>query len=85
MNQLYQQPSLGVSLSFRLVHLEIMPESPSGLDPSGGEATKYLKSFCKYAGNKNEKGNQWDHALLLTGYDLKDNGDKLVAGKYDGE
>ncbi|OXA45543.1 A disintegrin and metalloproteinase with thrombospondin motifs 18 [Folsomia candida] len=80
MNLLYQQASLGMSLSYRLVHLEMLSGTPAGLDSSGGEATKYLKSFCKYAGSKNEKGNQWDHALLLTGHDIKEAGDKLVAG-----
>jgi hypothetical protein len=80
MHVLYQQSTLGVSISFRIVHLEMMSSTPSGLDSSGGEATKYLKSFCKYAGDKNEKGGQWDHALLLTGYDLKEGRDSLVAG-----
>lgn len=83
MNLLYQQPSLGSAVSFRLVHLETLT-SPTTPDPSGGDATKYLKTFCKYAGKKNEKGAAWDHALLLTGHNLVEAGDFSVAGEVKG-
>jgi hypothetical protein len=80
MNLLYQQPSLGQDVIFRLVHLEIMSSDSSGPNTYEGESEQYLKSFCKYAGDKNSNGANWDHALLITGVDLKDGSDKRTAG-----
>jgi len=82
MNLLYKQPSLGVDISFRLVYLEMMAstytKAPQNFE---GESEKYLTAFCKYAGEKNSKGADWDHATLLSGINLKDGQDKSLAGK----
>jgi hypothetical protein len=80
MDLLYGHKSLGVPLGFRLVHLELIRRLPSGLDPSGGKAKAYLSSFCDHAGALNTEGSRWDHALLLTGLDLHEEGLKSTAG-----
>lgn len=80
MDVMYQHSSLGSDLRFRLVYLEIMEKKPSDLKTNGGKAKAYLSSFCDYAGEKNVNSAQWDHALLLTGLDLHEEGVKTTAG-----
>ncbi|CAG7668205.1 unnamed protein product [Allacma fusca] len=80
MDLLYQHNSLGTGLEFRLVHLEIMKHYPSKLNKNNGRAMKYLSSFCDFAGEKNVNGDMWDHALLLTGIDLREDETSATAG-----
>lgn len=80
MNTLYKQPSMTESISFRLVHLEIQTAKPKTLKDNNGQAVRYLKSFCNYAAEKNKYNGLWDHALLLTGFDLTDGGNNGTAG-----
>lgn len=80
MDVMYQHSSLGVELRFKLVYLEVMKRRPNGLKTNGGRAKAYLSSFCDYAGEKNANSAQWDHALLLTGIDLHEEGVKTTAG-----
>lgn len=80
MDVMYQHSSLGVDLRFRLVYLEVMKKKPTPLKTHGGRAKAYLSSFCDYAGEKNVNSAQWDHALLLTGIDLHEEGIKTTAG-----
>lgn len=80
MNTLYQQPTMTENISFRLVHLEVETVKPKNLKDHGSHATKYLKSFCAYAKEKNKFGSLWDHALLLTGHDLQEGGNSGTAG-----
>lgn len=84
MDLLYGGKSLGVDIGFRLVHLEVMKKTPKELDTNGGKAKAYLSSFCEYAGNQNLNSGLWDHALLLTGIDLHEQGLKSTAGKIIG-
>ncbi|ODN05173.1 A disintegrin and metalloproteinase with thrombospondin motifs 18 [Orchesella cincta] len=80
MNSLYKQPTMTEKISFRLVHVEIQTQKPSYMKDYSGAATKYLKSFCEYAAEKNQMGSLWDHALLLTGWDLSEGGSSATAG-----
>lgn len=80
MDVMYQHSSLGMDLRFRLVYLEVMKRRPNSLKTNGGKAKAYLSSFCDYAGEKNVNSAQWDHALLLTGVDLHEEGVKTTAG-----
>ena len=80
MDLLYQHKSLGVPIEFSLVHLEIMKKYPAKLNKNGGKAMAYLSSFCEYAGEKNVNSDMWDHALLLTGMDLREDGTTSTAG-----
>ncbi|CAL8069888.1 unnamed protein product [Orchesella dallaii] len=80
MNSLYKQPSMTEKISFRLVHVEVQTKRPSYMKEHNGAATKYLKSFCQYAAEKNQYGGLWDHALLLTGWDLAEGGSSATAG-----
>ncbi|ODN05176.1 A disintegrin and metalloproteinase with thrombospondin motifs 7 [Orchesella cincta] len=71
MNYLYNQPSMKEKLSFRLVNVGIQKETPKGLKATAF-ADNYLDSFCAYAADKNKKGTVWDHAMMLSGFDLLD-------------
>ena len=81
MDMLYEQSSLGTDLVFKLVHLEIQKTSPSKLNKNGGRAKSYLTSFCDYAGDMNTDNEIWDHALMLTGADLREEGTTATAGR----
>jgi hypothetical protein len=80
MDLLYEQTSLGTDLVFKLVHLEIQKKWPSKLNKDGGRAKSYLTSFCDYAGDMNTENELWDHALMLTGADLREEGTSATAG-----
>lgn len=80
MDLIYEQKSLGQDFVFKLVRLEIMKSWPSKIKKNGKSAKAFLTSFCGYAGNLNTKNLLWDHALLLTGSDLKEDGSSAVAG-----
>lgn len=80
MDLLYGHKSVGMEIGFRLVHVEVMKSVPKELDSNGGKAKAYLSSFCEYAGDQNVDSGLWDHALLLTGIDLHEEGLKSTAG-----
>ncbi len=80
MNALYNQPSITEKIKFRLVNIEIATKQPINLNDNNGHATNFLTSFCTYAAAKNLQGTLWDHALLLTGADLQENGNNITAG-----
>jgi len=70
----FHHTSLGVTIDILLVSLEIMEKQPSNLPLFDGKAEKVLKSFCKYAANRNPLDDNnlhhWDIGLYLTGIDL---------------
>lgn len=63
-------------ISFRLVQIRIQQKTPAGLKVTS-KGDSYLDSFCNFAGKKDDKGIAWDHAMMLTGLDLKSTGDLL--------
>lgn len=69
---------MGPKISFRLVNVGIQQDIPNGLTPST-TAERYLDNFCKFAGQKDKNGAIWDHAMMLSGLELKDQtgGDNL--------
>lgn len=67
-------------ISFRLVNIEIATTQPKNLNDNNGQAVNFLTSFCAYAAEKNLQSTLWDHALLLTGVDLNENGNNITAG-----
>ena len=69
---IYEQPTMMPRLTFRIVRYEILKSTPSELDESRhayGNAQNYLDVFCKYQSTLGSRAT-WDHAFLLTGYDL---------------
>ncbi len=67
-------------ITFRLVNIEIATTNLQNLNDYDGQAGNFLRSFCAYAAERNLKGTLWDHALLLTGIDLQENGNQITAG-----
>ncbi|KAH7672983.1 Protein T19D2.1, partial [Aphelenchoides avenae] len=51
---------------------------------SRGDVASYICLFCDYqldlSFSDEAKSRRWDHAVLLTGYDLHLNGDRTIAG-----
>ena len=82
MNYLYQDTSLDSSnkLEIRLTSLEIFSKPTKAINTGEGIETIYLNSFCKYAASKNRGGKKWDHAVMLTGLDLKDKDSNGILG-----
>jgi len=80
MNILYNQPSLKVPVTLKLVHLEIQQKWPANLPHHKGEVGRYLESFCDYAGSLNTDNKRWDHGMMLTGTDIHERNDKSIAG-----
>uniref|UniRef100_A0A914CK41 Peptidase M12B domain-containing protein n=1 Tax=Acrobeloides nanus TaxID=290746 RepID=A0A914CK41_9BILA len=79
---MYKQPSVVPKLTFRIVRYEIFQSQPSSLAPhlhSYGNAQLYLDRFCRYQQNLGVR--DWDHALLLTGYDIhRGGGSNSISG-----
>ena len=79
---IYKSARLTRRLEIVLVRLDILQSPDKSLDNHNGETEKYLDSFCKWQMDKNPGGNtdkadisndeHWDHALLLTGFNLYD-------------
>uniref|UniRef100_A0A7E4UU34 Peptidase M12B domain-containing protein n=1 Tax=Panagrellus redivivus TaxID=6233 RepID=A0A7E4UU34_PANRE len=68
---MYRQPSAVPKLTFRIVRYEVFKSQPSALAANlhqSGHAQLYLDRFCKYQRSLGIR--DWDHALLLTGYDI---------------
>ena len=79
---IYKSDRLTNKLRLVLVRLDVMQVPDSSLDSSQGEIESYLDAFCNWQQAKNPSSNinngdivddeHWDHALLLTGYNLFD-------------
>ena len=78
---IYKSSRLSNKLTLLLVRLEVMQTPDSSLKSHDGEIESYLESFCSWQKAKNPGGGgtadinddeHWDHALLLTGYNLYD-------------
>ena len=83
MNLLYKDSSLGSGndIDIRLNYLEILTKNVKSLNNGKGKESIYLSSFCKFAAKKNEKIG-FDHAMMLTGFDLRDEESKGVLGTF---
>lgn len=79
---MFKQPSAMPKLYFRIVRYEVLKVQPSAMAPhlhSYGNAQQYLDLFCKYQRSLGVR--DWDHALLLTGYDIhRGMGSRSISG-----
>nr|CRZ24316.1 BMA-ADT-2 [Brugia malayi] len=79
---MYHQPSAIPQLSFHVVRFEVLTIQPSAMADhlhNSGHAQKYLDRFCKYQRSLSTR--DWDHALLLTGYDIhRGTGSRSISG-----
>ncbi|VDN02766.1 unnamed protein product [Thelazia callipaeda] len=79
---MYHQPSAVPQLTFHVVRFEVLTSQPNVMAPhlhDNGHAQKYLDRFCRYQRNLNTR--DWDHALLLTGYDIhRGTGSRSISG-----
>ncbi|TKR82233.1 hypothetical protein L596_015987 [Steinernema carpocapsae] len=79
---MYRQPSAVPQLTFRVVRYEVLSTQPSAMAPhlhNYGHAQQYLDRFCRY--QKALGVRDWDHALLLTGYDIhRGSGSRSISG-----
>ena len=78
---IYQSSKLTNKLKLVLLRLDIMQTPDPSLNTNSGEIEKYLEAFCGWQQGKNpgdsingdiDNDDHWDHALLLTGYNLFD-------------
>ncbi|KRX90681.1 A disintegrin and metalloproteinase with thrombospondin motifs 16 [Trichinella pseudospiralis] len=72
-NLLYRQPTIRPKLNIVVVHLEMWKTEPENLNArlhKYGEAQFFLDQFCQLQGRLRKAGANWDHATLLTGYDI---------------
>uniref|UniRef100_A0A915N817 Peptidase M12B domain-containing protein n=1 Tax=Meloidogyne javanica TaxID=6303 RepID=A0A915N817_MELJA len=75
---LYQQPSLSPNLDIVIVRFEMWKTQPTPLATEihkNGQAQTLLDSFCRHQARINPGTDlthpeHWDHAVLLTGYDI---------------
>ncbi|OQV20166.1 A disintegrin and metalloproteinase with thrombospondin motifs 16 [Hypsibius exemplaris] len=80
---IYNEQSLGRSVEIVLVRLEILQNE--NLPFYNEEVDKYLWDFCKWQSNLNpgtdlSTPNHWDHAIILTGFDLRSGSMRSVTG-----
>ncbi|KAM3728251.1 putative disintegrin and metalloproteinase with thrombospondin motif adt-2 [Dirofilaria immitis] len=79
---MYHQPSAIPQLSFHVVRFEMLTTQPSTMAAhlhNNGHAQKYLDRFCHYQRNLGSR--DWDHALMLTGYDIhRGTGSRSISG-----
>ncbi|OZC10880.1 thrombospondin type 1 domain protein [Onchocerca flexuosa] len=79
---MYHQPSAIPQLSFHVVRFEVLTTQPSTMAAhlhNSGHAQKYLDRFCHYQRNLGSR--DWDHALMLTGYDIhRGTGSRSISG-----
>lgn len=74
--------SLGTPIKLNIVHLEVL-NSRDGPDTAGGEIGDYLDNFCMWQcrmRRRNAESGQWDHAILLSGLNLRSGNDDSVVG-----
>ncbi|KFD49879.1 hypothetical protein M513_09208, partial [Trichuris suis] len=72
-NLLFQQPTIRPKLKIQVVHFEMWKDSPEALKSTvhkHGEAQLFLDAFCRFQSKLSSTGKRWDHATLLTGYDI---------------
>lgn len=85
-NLIYGQKSMDPSVVFRIKRFELMKNPPSSLQSSAhdtGDVDKLLTNFCKYQQRLNPRSRDdrhWDHAVLLSGYDLHFAENYMAAG-----
>lgn len=68
---MYKQPTALPTITFKVVRYEVFQSQPSALAAhlhENGNAQRYLDRFCRYQRSLGVQ--DWDHALLLTGYDI---------------
>lgn len=79
---MYRQPSAVPKLTFRVVRYEVFKSQPGAMAPhlhNSGNAQMYLDRFCKFQRSLGVR--DWDHALLLTGYDIhRGSGSRSISG-----
>ncbi|OZC08672.1 thrombospondin type 1 domain protein [Onchocerca flexuosa] len=75
---LYQQSSMTPNLDIVIVRFELWKKQPTGLETlahRNGQAQILLNLFCRHQATLNPGSDltdpeHWDHAILLTGYDI---------------
>ncbi|CAD6189170.1 unnamed protein product [Caenorhabditis auriculariae] len=79
---MYYQPTASPPLSFRVIRYEVLRTQPAALAGhlhSHGNAQLYLDRFCRY--QRNLAVRDWDHAIMLTGYDIhRGAGSRSISG-----
>ncbi|XP_055329340.1 A disintegrin and metalloproteinase with thrombospondin motifs 18-like [Paramacrobiotus metropolitanus] len=80
---IYNEPSLGRTVEIVLVRLEILQNEH--LPFYNEEVDKYLWDFCKWQSGLNpgtdlSTPGHWDHAIILTGFDLRSGNMRSVTG-----
>ncbi|KAL1429275.1 hypothetical protein MTO96_016487 [Rhipicephalus appendiculatus] len=76
--------SLGTPIKLNIVHLEVL-NARNGPGTAGGEIGDYLNNFCKWQCRMNEQrarqgSGRWDHAILLSGLNLRSGNNDNVVG-----
>jgi thrombospondin motif-containing protein 12 len=84
---LFTRSTIEPKVRLKITHFEILKTMPMPLTRTyhnSGDVNKMLNSFCTYQSSINPKNDadpkHWDHALLLTGYDLYRDNVKTIAG-----
>jgi thrombospondin motif-containing protein 12 len=84
---LFTRSTIEPKVRLKITHFEILKTMPMPLTRTyhnSGDVNKMLNSFCTYQSSINPKNDDnpkhWDHALLLTGYDLYRDNVKTIAG-----
>uniref|UniRef100_A0A7E4WCY2 Peptidase M12B domain-containing protein n=1 Tax=Panagrellus redivivus TaxID=6233 RepID=A0A7E4WCY2_PANRE len=84
---LFGQRSIDPKVRLQITHFEVLHTPPMELSRSiheSGEVTKLLRGFCAFQNRVNPKSDEdpkhWDHALLLSGFDLYRGTQRTVAG-----
>ncbi|KAG8196496.1 hypothetical protein JTE90_012312 [Oedothorax gibbosus] len=70
---IYNYQTLKTKFKIVVVKLEILSEGKEAPDAADGDIDAYLDNFCSWQSQKNPTLTSelhWDHALMLTGYDL---------------
>ena len=62
--------------------MEMLTKNVKSLKAGKGREDIYLPSFCRFASNKNSKVAGWDHAMMLTGFDLRGSTGNGIIGKF---
>ncbi|KFM64227.1 A disintegrin and metalloproteinase with thrombospondin motifs 7, partial [Stegodyphus mimosarum] len=70
---IYNYQSLKTKFKIVVVKLEILSEGKEAPDAAEGDIDQYLDNFCSWQSLKNPPASSelhWDHAIMLTGFDL---------------
>ena len=65
---LFHSPSIAPAINLTITHWELLDADADPASHRHGYATQYLKQFCLL--QREHSNRSWDHAILLTGYDL---------------